>query len=210
MTFDAESLRKYIPYWLTAPPEQKAFAAELKALVEGAREGYFLSDYHRPVGDDLLQGDGWRGFQLFSFASGARMSVLGIVLSNSCDVSAENQRVLATRVTFASLIKLSRFEARLRNRGIKPDAIAARIEAIKSQSVTSVVYLPGEGPLNEDYLALLDDLHSMPVPPHRETADREHVFTLSRAGFYLFLVKLSMHFCRVQENLDRSPQVAAS
>lgn len=201
MTFDAEALRKQIPYYLTADPAQKALVANLKALSEGAVKGYFIRtgfDLHATV---MLQGDGWRGFQVFSFATGNRNQVRGIVLSNSCDVSPENERVLPPNVTFAPIVKLSRIQKRFAQRGLKGDQIETRLQAIRSQSITSMFYLPADGPLGEEYVALLDDLHSMPVEVHREAGEK--LFTLSMAGFYLFVFKLSVHFCRLHENIDR-------
>ena len=65
----------------------------------------------------MLQGDGWRGFQLFSFESGERRSIQGIVLSNSCDISEDNQRVVAPKVVFAPIVKLAAIEARFREEG---------------------------------------------------------------------------------------------
>ena len=55
---------------------------------------------------------------------------------------------------------------------------------------------------------LLDDLHSMPIELHGQAAEK--LFTLSMAGFYLFVLKLSVHFCRLHENVDRSPQPATA
>ena len=68
-------------------------------------------------------------------------------------------------------------------------------------------YLPADDPLSTEYVALLDDLHSMPVEALREVSDK--LFTLSMAGFYLYVFKLSVHFCRLQENIDRNPKIVA-
>lgn len=203
MTFDAEALQKQLPYYLTAAPEQKALVIELTALINGAQTGYFISKLFDPHIDEMLQGDGWRGFQVFSFASGSRNFVRGIVLSNSCDVSPDNERTLPPKVAFVPIIKLSAIRARLEQRGLNPTQIESRILAIRSQSITSIFYLPAEGPLEVEYVALLDDLHSMPVDAHHLAAEK--LFTLSMAGFYLFVFKLSVHFCRLQENVDRRP-----
>ncbi|MCB1467633.1 MAG: hypothetical protein KDK08_10935 [Rhizobiaceae bacterium] len=208
MTFDADALRQQIPYYLTAAPEQKVLAAELKALIEGADKGYFI-----PVGYDgytaeMLQGDGWRGFQVFSFKTGNLNVARGIVLSNSCDVSAENARVLPPNVIFAPIVKLSKIVERFEAHGLDSEKVASRLLDIKAQRVTSMFYLPADGLLDEDHVALLDDLHSMPVEFHRKTAEK--LFTLSMAGFYLFVFKLSVHFCRLQEQVNRVPTEAGA
>lgn len=207
MTFDADALRQQIPYYLTAAPSQKALLVELKALTEGADKGYFIPAGYDDYKAQILQGDGWHGFQVFLFQSKNVKKVRGIVLSNSCDVSPENTRVLPPKVTFAPIIKLSEFTKFFEVRGFDSKKIASRVTAIKAQNVTNIFYLPADGRLDEDYVALLDDLHSMPVEVHRQAAEK--LFTLSMAGFYLFVFKLSVHFCRLHENVDRSPRISS-
>jgi hypothetical protein len=55
---------------------------------------------------------------------------------------------------------------------------------------------------SEDHIALLDDLHTLPLGMFQK-ADRPKLFTLSQVGFYLFVVKLSIHFCRFSEGISR-------
>jgi hypothetical protein len=66
----------------------------------------------------MQQGDGWRGFQVFSFKSGNGNAARGIVLSNSCDVSAETARALPPKVTFAPIVKLARIIGRIGAHGL--------------------------------------------------------------------------------------------
>lgn len=207
MSFDAEQLKTQIPFYLTAEPAQKELVRNLDALNRGAASGYYISSVREPDADAMLQGDGWRGFQLYSFDAGEKRVVRGIVLSNSCDISSDNDRVIAPKIVFAPIVKLSAIKARLKTRGLSENAVEGRIAAMKSQSVTNIFYLPAGGPLEEDYVALLDDIHSMPVASH--TGD-EKLFTLSMAGFYLFAFKLSVHFCRLHEQVDRRPDDAAA
>jgi hypothetical protein len=81
MNFDAESLQQQIPYYLTAEDRQ-VLVDELRAISQGGTADYFLDPYRDTFKGDMLQGDGWRGFQLFIFHSGERRSVQGLVLSN--------------------------------------------------------------------------------------------------------------------------------
>lgn len=203
MTFSPETLKDQIPYYLTSAPAQKALVENLEAIMGGAQTGYYLRDKQGAYADERLQGDGWRGLPLLSYASGERQEVQGILLSNTCDVSPDNVRTLPPKLIFAPIIRLSAIEARFAERGISANQIAGKIEAIKRQIPTSVFYLPAGGPLKEDYVALLDDIHSVPASAH-EAKSKEKLFTLSMAGFYLFVFKLSVHFCRLQENVDRS------
>ncbi len=207
MTFDADQLKNQIPFYLVAEPAQKELVRNLDALNRGATSGYYISAAREPDEEAMLQGDGWRGFLLFSFDTGEKRKVRGLVVSNSCDISLGNDRALSPKVVFAPIVKLSAVEARLEDRGLPVGAVKDRLSAIKSQSVTNVFFLPAGGPLNEDYVSFLDDLHSMPVASH---AGDEKLFTLSMAGFYLFAFKLSVHFCRLHERVDRRPDGVAT
>ena len=84
MNCDAESLQLQIPYYLTSE-DRKILVDELKAISQGGTADYFLSLYRDSFKEVMLQGDGWRGFQLFMFDSGERRSVRGLtkILFNS-------------------------------------------------------------------------------------------------------------------------------
>ena len=200
MNFNVEDLKKHIPFYLTAA-DQTALLAELKAFSAGNTPNYFLSDYNNAHKLEMLQGDGWPGLQLRLFHSGERKTVRGVVLSNSCDMDSANKREISTRVVFAPLVKLAAYKELLDESGIGPEKVEAKIVSIKAQKTTNIFYLPGNTPLNEDYIVRLDDLYSMPTTAHH---GQPKWFTLSMAGFYLFVLKLSVHFCRLQENVTRS------
>ena len=203
MTFDTGQLKTQIPYYLTAEPDQKELLSNLQALNRGAEKGYYISAAKDTGPNSILQGDGWQGFQLRSFKTGKKREVRGIVLSNSCDISTDNERDIPQKLIFAPIIKLSAAIALYKKRNPAEDAIKAKIAAVKSQSVTNIFYLPAGAQLNEDYVAFLDDLHS--IPTEYLLSKKNKLFTLSMAGFYLFAFKLSVHFCRLQENIDRNP-----
>jgi len=153
---------------------------------------------------DTLQGDGWTSLQVVDFGSLERRSIKGIILSNSCDISPENKRGLPTRLSFAPIIKLSAYVALLKASKLRGAAIENKLQSIKSQKVTSIFYLPPGGELEEEYIALLDDLHSMPAQSFFGMQERKNLFTLSQLGFYVFVFKLSVHFCRFHEGVHRA------
>jgi hypothetical protein len=206
MELDPENLHQQIPYYLTADDRQ-VLIDELKAISRGSTAGYFLSPYRNSFREVVLQGDGWPGFQLRLLRTGEQRSVQGVVLSNSCDVDPGNPRVVPARVAFAPLVKLSAYERLLRNSSIGADKVSAKIASIKAQSVSSIFYLPAGGPLAEDHVVRLDDIHSMPVAAHEVAPNREKLFTLSNTGFYMLVFKLSVHFCRLQEKVNRRSNI---
>lgn len=203
MNFDADSLRQQIPYYLTAEDRQ-ILLDELKAIAQGRTVDYFLSPHRDTFKSDMLQGDGWRGFQLFIFDTGERRSVQAIVLSNTCDVEPGNQRDVPARVIFAPLVKLADYDAVLRADGVDRQRVDEKLASIRAQKTTNMFFLPAGGPLAQDHVVRLDDAHSMPVAAHAAAKDVEKLFTLSNTGFYMLVFKLSVHFCRLQENVNRN------
>ena len=128
------------------------------------------------------------------FDTGKKRSVQGLVISNSCYVDPNNRRDLPARVIFAPLVKLATYEALLRQRDIKQRQIDEKLAAIRAQKTNSLFFLPSGGPLADDHIVRLDDAHSMPVAAHSAATDREKLFTLSNTGFYMLVLKLSIHF----------------
>jgi len=203
MDFDVETLQRQIPYYLTAS-DKNALLSQLDRFASGKSLNYFLNSHQDDFKDNMLQGDGWRGFELFRFESGRRQSVKGIVLSNSCDIDPENKREVPTRVVFAPLVKFSAYKELLEKSGISAERINAKIASVKAQKTTNIFYLPATGEdVHEDYIALFDDVHSMPISAHKDKDDHDKLFTLSQVGFYLLVFKLSIHFCRLQEQVQR-------
>lgn len=208
MNLDAETLRRQIPFYLTAE-DQKILLAELTAISGSGKVEYLLGAYRDSLKDVMLQGDGWRGFQLLLFETGERRSVRGIVLSNSCDVDPDNPRDVPARVIFVPLVRLAAFKAILDVSGIGAERVAAKLAAIKAQRTSNIFYLRAGGALKEDYVARFDDVHNMPVAAHAKSEDREKLFTLSNVGFYMLVLKLSVHFCRLQEKVNRKAATAS-
>jgi hypothetical protein len=203
MHLDTETLAQQIPYYLTAE-DKKVLLTELEAISRGGAAEYVLSPREDAFNEVMLQGDGWRGFQLFLFDTGERTSVRGLVLSNSCDVDSNNPREVPARVIFAPLVRLAAYKALLDCSGIGAERVAAKIDAIKAQRTTSIFYLPAGNILDEDYVVRLDEAQSMPVAAHTARSDRGKLFTLSNTGFYMLVFKLSVHFCRLQEKVSRN------
>lgn len=198
MQISSETIREQIPYYLT----QEAKTNLIKVLDGFPRQiDYYINRFQ----DEILQGDGWTSVDVISFESGERKSVRAMLLSNSCDIDPENKREFPAKLTFAPIIRLHPYLQLLKEAGLDGQQVNDKLVAIKEQKITSLFYLPkGEG-LDEDYIALLDDLHTIPYQVFNVQEGRRKIFTLSQVGFYLFLLKLSVHFCRFHEEIHRSP-----
>lgn len=195
MTFTAEEFQRQIPYYLTQ--DQKT--GLLNALNAFPSCNYYTTLYP----SDVLQGDGWTSIQILRFNDGARDNIKGILLSNSCDITPENERVLPPKITFAPLVRLNDYIKILQSKEVAQQKIEGHLISIRAQRVTSIFYLPKGGALDEEHIALLGDLHTIPFPVFMSEKHRTKLFTLSQVGFYMFLMKLSIHFCRFHENLAR-------
>ncbi len=194
MSFSIEDIQNHFPYYLTED-RKKGLLKALRDFPE--KMNYYTSQYP----NKLLQGDGIKNLTIYD-TSGNNKKVQGILLSNSCDISPENQRDISPRVVFAPLIQLDKYRDILINKQIKLDIIENKISDIKNQRITNIFYLPKLDSQSKDFIVLLDDVYNVSsnnLPDIKESK----TFTLSQAGFYIFLFKLSIHFCRLHENIDR-------
>ncbi len=197
MELSVDALKDQIPYYLT----QEAKENLVKALQQFPRSiSYYTSLYQ----EEILQGDGWTSFGLISYETGKKKHVKGIVFSNSCDIDPANKRDLPPKLVFAPIVKLSKFIGLLNKNEISQQSIDEKLKAIREQRITSLFYLPKGYALEDEYIALLDDVHNIPYAVFSNQLNKTKLFTLSQVGFYLFLFKLSVHFCRFHENITRN------
>ena len=198
-----DSIKDQIPYYLTQEAKENLVKA-LQCFPDDFT--YYTSLYP----NDILQGDGWNSLGLFHYETGERKLVRGILLSNSCDLDYENKRVIPIKLVFVPIIKLKAYAEVLKKSNIDKGKIESKMLSIRRQLVNTLFYLPNGCGLHDEYVALLDDVHSIPLPTFYEQEGRNKLFTLSQEGFYLFLLKLSVHFCRFQENIIRNGRVTPS
>ncbi|MBC7647683.1 MAG: hypothetical protein H7197_00980 [Vitreoscilla sp.] len=201
----SELAAEQIPYYLTQQEKEGLVAA--------------LSNWPRPIDyyaacwpNEVLQGDTWTRLPIRRFEDGEQGFISGIVLSNSCSIDPKNPRGLPTKITIAPIIALDKYLIALNAGGIASKSIEDKLLAIKEQRVHNIFYLPCGSGIAQDSIALLDDLHSFPTEavdpgPH---SDNKKLVTLSLVGFYLFVLKLSVHFCRFHENVSRRDDVVAN
>lgn len=197
-----EQIKLFLPKYLT--PEQKEdLFSELAAFPNN--RSFYLSSSRWPA--EMLQGDGWRGFVAINFVTGERRAVSGVVVSNSCDIDPANVRGLAVNVLFSPLIALSRYAEELRAAGKTGDQIAQTFEAIRRQRTSSIFYLPPLIDVLPESIVVLDNIHAQPLDNFL-ASDHARLFTLNQFAFYLFLIKLSIHFSRFQEHFARFDSAA--
>lgn len=194
-----ESIEKQIPYYLTEDAK-KGLTQALNDFPKNTQ--YYLSK-STELSDVLLQGD---LFAELPVQQGTEIKYIkGIILSNSCDISPDNKRELPVNVLFAPLVSLDNYAKLLSNAGLKDDAINSKIEMIRQQKITNIFYLPesiDEG--RPECIIYLDQIYFVRTPTIlKKLEEGKKISTLSQVGFYIFLLKLSVHFCRFHECVHR-------
>jgi hypothetical protein len=195
-----ERLGLALPPFLSAEGKRELLA-QLRRYPENSDYYGLVPDEHEPV-----QGDAWRGLLLFDFESGERHDVQGLIVSNSCDIAAANNPDPNQRVAFAPVLDLARYRDFLIEAGKRPNEADDYLAQVRRQEIYRLFYLPAMHGHFGESIVPLDELHSIPL---RALARRrlDRVFTLSMYGWYVLLVKLSIHFTRMGENVDRRPYV---
>ena len=199
MALTEETIRDQIPFYLTQP-QKESLAVGLREFEKSSTINPFsISQYP----DETLQGDGWSEFQIFNFDSGARCNIRGMVISNSCDIDPHNYRDSPSKITFIPLIQLGKLEKIWLDSGLNADRLNQKLIDIRAQRITDFFYIPQTGQLEAESVALLNDAHTMPLQAFIKNSQRKKLFTLSQVAFYLLIFKLSVHFCRMHENVIR-------
>jgi hypothetical protein len=200
-----DEIRAFLPTFLSHGSET-AFLDEIKHfLTSESRPFYTEKLAHQPI---LFQGDGLEGLLVVNLPDTTFERGAAMLLSNTCDVSPYNKRLFASSLTYAPIFRLDGYLAALREgrSGARVDENAMRDHEskIRQQLITQIFYLPKGGLLPTACIVFLDRAISV----RSETVNRDDVpkvrlFTLSDFGAWLFALKLSIHFCRIRDKVDR-------
>lgn len=212
-----EFIKRYLPEYLT--PDQK------EDLFKIIKEDFPKSDSAEKIyftledNSNLLQGEAIIDvpFAFLDLEKGVFENNYGwgLVMTNSCDISPENKRLETPIIQFAAIYKLSDYIGELEGREISIDRIKSFINDLKANRISNLFYLPKIEKENtlimEESFVRFDfntsitseilsesryDLNYMP--------EGDKIFTLSNYGFYLLLIKLSIHYCRFREGVFRN------
>ena len=198
-----DDIKIFLPKYLSAESQEKLFE-ELGRFPENIDSRLYTS--HLKHSQTLYQGDGIAELQFADAEKQEFLKVKGIVVSNTCDTDPVNKRNFIPYVTFAPLFRLKVYEEKLKAKKAQSEwsAVDNHIDSIRKQKVTQFFFLPAFDKDHEDLFARLDILQSVSTKAVSAEAMLEaRLFTLSDYGFYLFLLKLSLHFSRIQESVDR-------
>ncbi len=125
-----------------------------------------------------------------------------LILSNTCDLDVSNLRKLHKQVVLAPLLELQQFV----EESAGMDGFDEIIQGIKSQTASNIFYMPPNPGNGKEYICHLDKAFWFPTEElnsYLPDLDQTRIASLDYFGYYLFLVKLSYHFCRLPEEKQR-------
>jgi hypothetical protein len=199
---DSADIEIFLPKYLS-PETQDKLLSDLKqfpANIDQRMYGFYGVEQ-----DVIYQGDGIDDLLIINLPCMRTQEGNGMVLSNTCDIDLANKRNFRSKVVYAPIFKLHKYIDILskKNVYINTNDLSNHIKDIRDQKITQMFYLPQYRDFEESYI-LLDRIISIANDSYdRSTLKNHRLFSLSQYGHYLFLYKLSMHFTRFHEKVDR-------
>lgn len=205
-----DEIKIYLPKYLSPESEENLFD-QLKQFPENMDDRLYTNYLLEP--ELIYQGDGIKGLLVVNLPDPEIRLAPGMILSNTCDLDELNKRLFPSSLVYAPIFNLEKYQKELLASETLKEAeqIADHIYAIKKQRVTQIFYLPKGGALENESIVFLDRLNSCDNSfLTKENIKDIRLFTLSNYGLYLFIFKLSVHFTRITEGIDRSPHLTPS
>jgi hypothetical protein len=199
---DLDDIRLYLPKYLSPETEGKLFT-DLRgypATIDARMYGFIgKSD------SVLYQGDGLNAMPVTNLPSKEIKNLPCIVISNTCDINPESEKKYATNVVYAPVASVRKYRALLLERQVYTEQQAEdHLRSIRQQEIAPIFYLPESQYMQEESIVFFDRVCNCEASfIDREKLRGARFFSLSEFGFYMFLIKLSIHFTRMQERVDR-------
>lgn len=200
--FSYEDISKFLPRYLS----DDSTANLRKELDRFTRGEISRSLYTNRLIQEktIFQGDALDGMLVVKLPETKIQAAKAIILSNTCDIDLNNQRLFESMIVYAPIFDLEKYEQMLKNKQGSNSKIKDHLTAIRQQLITQIFYIPTGGFLKQDGIVFLDRICScMNTSVDRSSITSKRLFTLSDFGHYLFLFKLSLHFTRLTSTVDR-------
>lgn len=195
----AEKITQYLPQYLSEESLRDLFA-QLKDFPENLTSMYLASIKYP---DEVLQADIIDDIPVFDLPDTSMKKSKVLVISNSCDNDIANSRLFPMSISYVPILKFDSLITKLRSLEIPSQKIDSFIENVKKQTLTNVIFLPRGTVFDEDLVAFLDRSLNINQSKFLKLAKNNKIATMSNYGFYIFLLKLSIHFTRIREKIDR-------
>jgi hypothetical protein len=212
MEFGDDYFQDLLPSYLTETESGRLKDALKQFLPEHRGKNIDYSDFYRNYQNNyFLQADSIREVR-FPFwnaenASYEKLYTDALIISNTCDISLENNREYNKKeCLLAPIIEFSEYLSDLAVKGYSDDQIQSFENNVKAQLISNIFYLPNEYLQEKEYIVWLDRMFWLPTQELNmllETIAEDRISSLSHYGYYLFILKLSYHLCRLPEKCDR-------
>lgn len=197
MQLSFENIALHLPRYLSAHRREgiKRALADLPEI-----KFFYLNAYP----DEVLQGDCWTSLTALDFRNGNRKGIRGVVLSNSCEIVPGRGGLLPPQLIFVPLLRLEVLRGVFERHGKSPEQTDSILDSVRRQEVDNFIYFPKGGAVDSESAAWLDQIHTMPFDTFLADSEPKKLGTLTDASFYVFAFKMSVYFCRLHEDVDRS------
>lgn len=202
------NLSSILPKYLTPQTEKELFSEIKRFLDKNDNIDSRLYTNRLQSARNVFQGDGLNDLLYVDLSSPHDIHKIPcMIVSNTCDINVRNERFYQPRILYAPILNMEKYILIL-EQSVDRDKINDHVLAIKDQMVSSVFYLPKGGALEYDGVVYFDRLINCDTGfIDVDKICNQRIFSLSQFGHYLFIVKLSIHFTRIFEDIDRdSPQ----
>lgn len=196
----SEDVRQFLPTFLSQGSET-AFLDEIRHFLDSRGKPFYTSNLTHPI---LFQGDGLDGLLVINLPDPTVNRAPALLFSNTCDINPANKRFFRSSLSYAPIFALDRYLDALRAE-YSSERVDSHEQDIREQGITQIFFLPQGGKLQRDSLVFLDrtmSASSATIDPQQIPHIR--LFTLSDFGAWLFALKLSIHFCRIRDKVDRT------
>lgn len=125
-----------------------------------------------------------------------------LILSNTCDLDLSNLRKAHKQVVMAPLLEMNQYLDEIS----KEQGLDDMVNGIKTQTTSNILHLPPNPTNGKEYICHLDKAFWFPTEElnsYLPDIEQTRIASLDYFGYYLFLVKLSYHFCRLPEEKQR-------
>lgn len=196
-----EELRKYLPKYLSEE-NYNNLLAELKSYPQNIDNRMYTSYLENNI---VYQGDGLKEMPFADMANIEKgiKKVNCLILSNTCDMDLANSRPFPASMMYAPIISLANYTSMLRIQGINDNKIENNVLNLKQQKITQILFLPANSQIDDSVVFLDRIQHVDNRYVNRDTLKEKRLFSLSDYGFYMLIFKLSVHFSRIQEKVNR-------
>jgi hypothetical protein len=197
-----EDLRLFLPKYLSSESERDMFTC-LKQFPVNIDDRIY-TNYLRNE-ETIFQGDGIKDLLVINLPQTDIKPVLCMILSNTCDIDLQNKRFFPSQIIYSPIFNLSKYRSHLSISSSKTrQQIDDHIQAIKQQEITQIFYLPSLTGYIDESIVFFDRICNCSNSfVNRTNLRHQRIFTLSDYGAYLFLLKLSIHFTRIQDRVER-------